>query len=157
MRRSGSAGTIAALILTCVFGATLLLSLAAGAVVYRRVAARVESSAEARVGLTYITTKVHSYDTVGAVEAGTFSGQDALYLYEEINGLTYETILYVHDGWLKELYCEKGWEPELVDGTAITEAEDFSVEQPSSGLLWLKFTGADGVAETAGIYLRSGG
>ena len=40
MRRSSGAGTMAALMLTCVFGATLLLSLATGASVYRRVADR---------------------------------------------------------------------------------------------------------------------
>ena len=61
-RRQTGAGTIAALALTCVFGATLLLSLAAGAGVYRRVADRVEQSAGDRVGLTYITAKIHSYD-----------------------------------------------------------------------------------------------
>ena len=57
-RRQTGAGTIAALALTCVFGATLLLSLAAGAGVYRRVADRVERSAGDRVGLTYITAKI---------------------------------------------------------------------------------------------------
>ena len=36
MRKQSSAGTLAALMLTCVFGATLLLSLAAGAGVYHR-------------------------------------------------------------------------------------------------------------------------
>ena len=64
-RRQTGAGTIAALALTCVFGATLLLSLAAGAGVYRRVADRVERSAGDRVGLTYITAKIHSYDEAG--------------------------------------------------------------------------------------------
>ena len=62
MRRSSGAGTMAALMLTCVFGATLLLSLATGASVYRRVADRVEQSAAQRLGLTYITAKIHSYD-----------------------------------------------------------------------------------------------
>ena len=109
-RRQTGAGTIAALALTCVFGATLLLSLAAGAGVYRRVADRVERSAGDRVGLTYITAKIHSYDEAGTAFAGQFGGQDAVYLLQEVDGLTYETILYVYDGWLMELLCERGWE-----------------------------------------------
>ena len=51
MRRQSGAGAMAALTLTMVFGAALLMSLAAGAVVYRRVADRVERSAGERVGL----------------------------------------------------------------------------------------------------------
>ena len=51
MRRQSGAGTLAALALTCVFGVTLLLSLAAGAGVYRRVADRVEESSQSRVSL----------------------------------------------------------------------------------------------------------
>ena len=63
MRRQTGAGAIAALILTCVFGATLLLSLIAGAGVYRRVAERTEQGANTRVGLTYLTAKIHGYDS----------------------------------------------------------------------------------------------
>ena len=62
MRRQSGAGALAALALTCVFGATLLLSLAAGAVVYRRVSDRVEESSGVRVSLSYITAKLHAAD-----------------------------------------------------------------------------------------------
>ena len=54
MRRQSGAGALAALMLTCVFGVTLLLSLAAGAGVYRRVADRTEQNAQDRVSLSYI-------------------------------------------------------------------------------------------------------
>ena len=65
MKRQSGAGALAALALTCVFGATLLLSLAAGAGVYRRVADRVERSAADRVSLSYITAKIHGSDAAG--------------------------------------------------------------------------------------------
>ena len=155
--RSSAAGTIAALTLTCVFGATMLLSLATGAGIYRNVAERVESASGRRVGLTYITAKIHGYDRQGRVVAGNFGGQDAVFLLQEIDGRIYETILYVYEGQLMEVLCEQGWELEPRDGMSITAAGALEVSEPEPGLLRLSYTGADGRTETADIFLRSAG
>lgn len=157
MRRGSGAGAIAALALTCVFGAALLMSLAVGAGVYRRVAERVERSAGDRVGLTYITARIHSFDESGLVRTGEFGGQDALYLLQEVDGLIYENILYVYDGWLRELLCEQGWELDPEDGRTISQARSLTIGQPSPGLLELTCTGTDGRVSTANVYVRSGG
>ena len=160
MRRSSGAGTMAALMLTCVFGATLLLSLATGASVYRRVADRVEQSAAQRLGLTYITAKIQSYDEAGKVVPAVYvdpSAQeaDAVVLYQDIEGVSYWTILYVYDGWLRELFCQEGWPlgPEV--GLPIVEAQSLVVTEPAEGLLHLVYTRADGSVDTADVYLRS--
>ena len=154
MRRQTGAGAIAALILTCVFGATLLLSLAAGAGVYRNVAARTEQGANTRVGLAYLTAKLHGSDRADAVYAGTFGGNDAVYLLQDIDGLAYETILYVYDGQLRELLCEQGWELEPEDGEVIADAQSLMVAEIADGLLRLTYTDG-GSTETADIYIRS--
>ena len=154
-RRSTGAGTVAALILACVFGATMLLSLAAGAGVYRRVAERVERASGDRVGLTYITAKIHGYDAAGQVLTGSFGGGDALFLLQDVDGLIYETILYVYDGSLMELLCERNCELEPEDGQTVTPARGLTVTELSPGLLRLDYTGADGRTQTAEIYLRS--
>ena len=78
MRRQGGAGTIAALLLCCVFGVPALLALTAGAGIYRQVAQRVEQSGERRVGLTYLAAKVRSFDQEGAVLTGTLGDGVAL-------------------------------------------------------------------------------
>lgn len=153
MRRQSGAGAIASLILTCVFGATLLLSLATGAGVYRQVAERSESGANTRLGLTYLSTKIHSHDSRGAVSAGRFGDVDAVYLAEE--GGAYETVLYVYDGQLRELLRERGAALMPGDGESITAAQGLTVTEPMKGLLRLRFTDAAGVTETADIYLRS--
>ncbi|MBQ9648169.1 MAG: DUF4860 domain-containing protein [Oscillospiraceae bacterium] len=155
MRRQTGAGAIASLILACVFGATLLLSLAAGAAVYRNVAARTEQGASTRVGLTYLTAKIHGGDRADAVHAGTFCGVDAVYLLQDMDGLTYETILYVYDGRLRELLCEQGWELEPADGEIITEAQSLTVTELADGLLRLVYTDGGGTTETADIFVRS--
>lgn len=157
MRRRGGAGTIAALLLCCVFGVAALLSLTAGAGIYRQVAQRTEDAGERRVGLTYLSAKVRSFDEAGKVLAGAFGDGDAVYLLQDIDGLTYETILYVHDGWLKELLCERGWELEPEDGQAITQARGLEAALTEEGLLRLAYTGGDGRTETAVLYVRSGG
>ena len=90
MKRSTGAGTIAALALTCVFGATMLLSLAAGSSVYRQVEERVEANSEQRVGLSYITARIHAGDETGMVRVEPFGGVEAVYLSENLGGQTYD-------------------------------------------------------------------
>ena len=156
-RRQTGAGTIAALALTCVFGATLLLSLAAGAGVYRRVADRVEESSQSRVSLSYVTARLHGCDERGMAEAGTYGDGGAVFLYQEIDGLIYETILYVYDGQLREMLCEKDWEQDAEFGDPISPAQALEVSEPVPGLLRLVLTGPDGTKQTADVYIRSEG
>ena len=80
-----------------------------------------------------------------------------MYLLQEVDGLTYETILYVYDGWLMELLCERGWELAPENGQTITPAQSLTVEEPEKGLLRLVYTGADGKSSRADVYLRSEG
>jgi len=154
MRRHTGAGTIASLLLACVFAVTLLMAMVTGAGVYRRVAEQVELSSERRLGLTYITTKILGFDETGRVECGEFGGGSAVYLYEDLDGLTYETILYIYDGWLMELFCEKGWELEPGDGEQIVQAKRLDVTRDGD-LLRLGYTGASGQYGSALLSLRS--
>ena len=157
MRRQSSAGTLAALMLTCVFGATLLLSLAAGAGVYRRVEDRVEESSRSRVSLSYVTAKLHAFDQAGMVETGSFGEGGAVFLYEEIDGSVYETILYVYNGNLMEMLCEKGGEMPPEFGETVSPALALAVAEPREGLLRLTLTQPDGQVCSADVYVRSVG
>ena len=155
MRRAGG-GMIAALLLVCVFGVTLLMTLSSGASVYRRVERRVEASGNRRVGLTNITAKIHGGDRARGVSAAELEGVPAVRLTEEIDGFVYETWLYVYDGWLRELFCEpdSGLLPE--DGESITEAQSLAVTE-WDGLLTLTYVDGAGMEETALVFVRSGG
>lgn len=157
MKRGSGAGTIAVLTLCCVFGATMLMSLAAGAMVYRNVAGRTERASGRRVGLTYITAKIRGFDGAGQVRVGDFGGQEAVFLRQELEGKPYETVLYVHDGALKELFFEEGLDMAPGDGQEVSAAQNLEVSKTEDGLIRLRFTAPDGTAETADIYLRSGG
>ena len=162
MKRGSAAGTVATLALTCVFGVTLLMGIFAGAAVYQRVGDRVDQSAGERVGLTYITAKLHGFDgTVpggrSAVRVGEMGGQDAVYLLENVDGINYETILYVYDGQLREMLCLQGGEQDPAFGEVIGPARSLTVETPREGLLRLAYTGQDGETRSADVWLRSGG
>lgn len=157
MKKQSSAGTLAALMLTCVFGATLLLSLATGAGVYRRVERRVEESSQSRVSLSYITARIHSYDAAGMVGTGNFGEGDAIYFYQEIDGGTYATILYVYDGNLMEMLCEAGREDDPAFGEVVCPAQALAVSQPQPGLLRMELTEPDGQVQSADVYVRSVG
>ena len=148
---------MAALMLTCVFGATLLMSLVAGAGVYRRVEDRGEDSTQTRVGLSYITAKIHGYDQTGMLEVGSFGESGAVFLYEDIDGFVYETILYVYNGSLMEMLCEKGWEMSPQFGDPITPALALAVTEPREGVLRLALTQPDGQTCSADVYVRSVG
>ncbi len=154
--RRSEAGVIAMIIFACVFGATMLLSLTSGAEIYRRVGDRVTTASEVRISLSYIVGKIHSHDAAGTVRAGSFGGQDAIFLSQTVDGVAYETILYVYDGKLMELLCEQGWDLEPEDGQVITEGRALTVEEPSPGLLRLCYTDASGATQAADVYLRSG-
>lgn len=156
MKGRGGLGAAGTLIAACLFGAALLLSLAAGAGVYRQVQRRTEESAETRLGLSYLTAKVHAYDAAGGVRAGEFGGATALYLLEELDGVGYETILYVYDGYLRELFCEQGWELEPTDGEPIAEARRLTVSQRDR-LLTLDYVDGGGTEARSDIWIRSGG
>ena len=153
-RRSGL-GAAGTLIAACLFGAALLFSLLAGAGVYRQVQQRTSESADRRLGLSYLMARVHAYDADGMVSAGDFHGADALCLYEESDGTRYETVLYVCDGYLRELLYEEGAELELPDGEPITEAQSLSVTE-RNGLLSLRYVDATGTEGLAEVYVRSG-
>lgn len=157
MKRNTGSGTIAALILTVIFGAALLLSIASGASVYRHVADRVETGSRQRVGLSYITAKIHGSDETDSVHVGKFGNTDALFISLVEDGDVYENVIYVYNGYLMELLCEdaEGFGPE--DGEIINEAVSLNIDEPVPSLLRFIYTDESGTVEAADVYLRSGG
>lgn len=156
-KRRAAMGSAAAMILACLFGAVLILSILTGISVYRRVADRVDRSASQRVGISYLTARVHAFDEVNRVGIGQFGDSDCIYLYQTINNFTYETILYISQGQLMEMFCEQGWEQAPETGMEIVEAQDLKVEFLTDRLLHISYTDGAGYTETSQIYIRSGG
>ena len=158
MRRHSGIGAAAAVFAACIFGAALLLSLVTGAGVYRQVENRAERSAVRRVGLSYLAAKIHAHDVAGAIRVGQFGDGGALFLTETDSGTdtaVYETVVYVCDGFLMELFRiqDAALEPET--GQRIADMRALYIETEGA-LLRFRITDAGGAEETAEVYIRSG-
>ena len=149
-------GTPAVLLLCLVFAGSLLLTLAYGVRAYRAAAAEADTAYERRTGLGYISQKVRAYDCAEGPEAGAFGAGDALCFYEEAQGTRYETILYVYDGWLRELYCVAGLDVVPAAGDRLAPAQALAVEA-RDGALTVRLTGTDGRTAERVLTVRAGG
>lgn len=155
MRRRSGIGAAAAVIAACIFGAALLTSLVMGAGVFRQVQDRTERAAARRVGLSYLTTKLHAHDAAGTVRLGSFGDGDALFLTEEADDVVCETVIYVHGGSLMELYRVSGSEMAPDAGQIITDARLLTAEAEGP-LIRLSLTDGSGYQETVDVFMRSG-
>ncbi len=146
------------LLLFAVFAVCILAVLLTSADTYRRLSDRDQDSYGRRTAAQYITTKVRQADRQDAVSVRSFEGQTALVLAEEIDGERYETLIYYHDGYIRELFTSADAEMLPEDGEKILEAAGFLAyaDEPSEGQLSLRIQASDGTWEDLTLCLRAG-
>ena len=160
MQRIGAVGriwnTVFVLLLFCVFTLAVGMTLTSGAGAYQSIQQHMEAQYVERTGPAYLETKLHHYDEAGAIQLEPFADRTALALYEEIDGSLYKTLIYHHDGYIKELFFEDGLVFEAEDGQRVLAAEGllFSWKQPN--LLQIVCTAQDGAETELMIYVHSG-
>jgi hypothetical protein len=112
--------TTAVLTVFCVFAMSMLTVLMLGAGVYRNIVESAREGYEERVCLSYIWSKAknnsHFY-------IGEFHGQPAMRFDDVYGGTLYRTVIYSHDGWLRELFFEDGLEFNLGDGEPVARVD----------------------------------
>lgn len=140
-------GHIFSLLIFCAFAIAVLLVLIFGASVYQRVGARNETAWDQRTALSYIEAKIRHHDAYDAIEIGPYLGYeelgeiDTLYLSQQIGERTYQTMIYLADGWIYELFCEKGLQFHPADGSKILQAQSLEFDYlTDSGLLQITCT-----------------
>lgn len=143
------------LLLFGVFAVCILSVLLTGADVYQRLASRDQRSYDQRTAAQYLTTRVRQADRLGDVRIEPFEGQDALVFTEDIDGHTYETLVYCYDGYLWELFVAAGGSFLPEDGEKILAAQDLSIRQDGQ-LLDMELTSPSGETQALRLYLRSG-
>jgi len=107
--------------------------------------------------MSYIAEKFRHNDVKDSVYVGEFDGLNALFLDTEEKGVVYCDIIYCYDGWIWELYCERGLDFLRTDGTKVIEAKSVSFRDLGSGLFYVEATDLDGKTSKLNICLRSGG
>jgi hypothetical protein len=149
------------LAIACAFAASILMVLMMGINVYGNIQKTAESEFNERVCLSYISAKVHSNDTANGIRTGHFEDIPALFVDQEFHLEMYNTIIYVYDGQLMELFCEKDRMEELgfypASGTPVLKAAAITFEKVGQNLLLVEYTGVDGKTGRMFINIRSEG
>lgn len=136
------------LALFCAFAASVLLVLMTGAGVYRGAVKASKQRFEERVCVGYIATKVRYANTLGAVSTEQYGDGQALVLSETIDGVRYSTYIYMHNGYVHELFCEAGLGlPPDDSDTRIAAARSLDFEFVQSNLLKVTCVGTGGGIE----------
>ncbi len=152
---SNMINTVFVLVLFCVFAVAVLMVLLAGTGAYQDIADRMERQYAERTCLSYLDAKVRHYDETGKVAAEQFGDCDALALYEDIDGVSYKTLIYCYEGYVRELFIEDGMELLPEHGETIVPAQKMTVETMTDSLVRLVCTSESGNQEELVIYLRS--
>jgi hypothetical protein len=137
-----------------VFTISALILVTIGASVYKSTVNAIHSNYEVRTSTSYITEKIRQ-NNLSATDGSRIcvvelAGEEALCLPKQINGTTYYTYLYCHDGYLKELFTSDSstlGNNVLSAGQNIMEASSLSIEEPEPGLLSVELTFEDTTPE----------
>lgn len=144
-----------ALALFCAFAASVLMVLIIGAGVYKNTVKSIDDRYTERTCLSYVASKVHHYDASGGVHLQQFGYGQALALEENISGSDFVTLLYTHQGYVMELFMEKGVQLAPEDGEIIIEDAGLGFEQVADNLIKVSCTSEDGRSDSMYININS--
>lgn len=150
MKKNNLTGVLVLLVFA-VFMVSVLMVLLTGADLVRGMTERDQRSYDRRTVAQYLTTRVRQGDQAGAVFA---ADPGTLVFREEISGTTYETRVYCHEGYLREMFCETGYDLAPEFGETILPMEDFQVCLEDT-LLRIQLEMPDGSGEALALHLRS--
>ena len=133
--------------------AVTVVLLAAG--VYSRTVNDAAAGDDARTAISYLTERLHSYDTAGSAELGELGDCSALILTRTENGYAYRTYIYAYEGRLMELMAREDADVQPDAGRSILDVASLQMEEPAEGLYRFTTTDAEGNVNTAVVAVRS--
>lgn len=160
MQRTGTTGrilnTVFVLLLFCVFTITVVMALLSGVGAYRSIHENMEEQYIARTGPAYLEAKLQHFDYADGVQLEAFAQCEALALYETVDGKQYKTLIYAHEGYLRELFFEDGLALKPEDGAPVLPIQDVTFAWKNANLLQIVYTALDGVETEQLVYLHGG-
>lgn len=120
---------------------------------YRGVIDRSEQNSAHRILTSYVSNAVRGRDEAGCVYTDRRGGEDVLVLATEADGEIYETLIYCHDGMLREIFAAAGQEFDPEYGEIICGAQSFEA-RIDGGLLTAEMTDGGGGSARIEIALR---
>lgn len=143
---------VIALLFLFAFMAIMLIAL--GASVYQRNVSLMEKNYETRTSYAYVTEKIRQADATGNLQIGSIDQLPALLLFQDINGISYTTYLYQHNGKLTELLARTGASLPAESGQPIISVKNFKIDQIADRLYCITITEPDD--SNISIYLSKG-
>lgn len=150
MKKKSITGVLVLLVFAA-FLVSVCMVLMTGADVVQKITVRDQKSYSQRTVTQYLTTRVRRADQTGAV---IVSDSGTLIFREEISGICYETSVYCHEGYLREMFCESGYSLPPEFGEEILPVHDFQAFRDGS-LVHITFEMLDGTEESFVLHLRS--
>ena len=144
---------VLALVLFGIFALCVLAVLLLGARGYQRLTRRGQASYDQRTAVQYIVTRVHQADRQNAV---SIDGTELLALSEVVDGVTYVTRVYCHDGYLRELFAPANLEfhPDMGEQILPAQSVQFRLD---GDLLSVEIIDSSGETISVCVTLRSYG
>jgi len=140
--------------LFAVFAISVIVLTGIGARVYQSVVDSMSENYSSRTSFSYVYNKIHQYDYDNRISIGTYAGEEALILSEEVNNISFSTYLYYYDGELKEIFTRTGQEFDPSFGTGILPVAGFSLSQVTDTLIKCEITPVGDETEVLFIHLR---
>ena len=144
------------LTLFAVFSISMVFLLATGSDVYKNVVDSIDENYDARTSGAYLINKIRQGDEQGSISIGTFGGNDAVIISEEVDNVIYCTYLYSHDGYIKELYTRQSLDFDPSLGNNIMPIDDFKVERITDTLYSFDITTSEKEQEKLFVHIKSG-
>lgn len=139
-KRHGRASTelILAMVLLILFSAATLTLVSSGTDVYSSTVRLNNTNSSLRVAASYIYTKArHSMEADSIKVAGYDSiNGDCLVILQRIQGVPYETVIFVYEGFLRESIIPLGGQPEPDSSFEIVELSGLLLEEDGSGIMF---------------------
>lgn len=139
--RSQSVQFLFTMLLFLILSLSAVLTISFGSKVYENVGVRMNENFYSTTSLSYISNKIRQSDEMGAISVIQREGTQVLRIQQQINGEIYETLIYHHDGSIKELFYSQGTELVLSDGIPIMENEGIRFEMKEKNMLLVETMG----------------
>lgn len=133
-----SAELLLAMLLLVLFAIATFTLTASGTDAYIATAAKTENSSDLRVAVSYIYTRARQSMDIGAIRVEQFDeiDGDCLVMQQRIEGILYDMVIFVHEGYLSEALLTTGSEPDPDSSFQISRLDSLVLKSESGGIIF---------------------
>lgn len=131
-----SAELMLAMLLLVLFSVATFTLTASGTDAYIATAAKNEDSSDLRVSASYIYTRARQSMERGAIRIESYDtiAGDCLVMQQKIDGVPYDTVIFVHQGFLREAIIPAGTVPDPLSSFEIAKLDQWMLDLEDRGI-----------------------